>query len=437
MTCRKQAHTDSSKIIPSLSKGPINPWSNNSLYSFPRKCHQVCLLEASDTHDFNLSSLLGFFKCSWNGLCNHTSGLPWWLSSKEYTCNTGDLGSIPELGRSPGEGKGYPLQCSGLENPMDCIVHGITKELDMTEQLNKNSSSKITHLRSAHFPVKVPWTGASILGTEPALCYPPLSCLGCNSCSFPSFTGKMGPTNREGWKKPLERRGFAFYHLLTGNRSRGFLLVLITLPLSIPTRILWLSDLRQVLSPLVIQFQPWKWRCCWCSVAKSCLTLCELVDCSQVPLSFPIPQSLLRFMSIESVMPCNHLIFLCPLLLLPSVFSSIRVFSSESVLCIRWPKYWSFSVSISPSKEYSEYEDNQSISKYILIFTNTSEALSGYVSHPEWEQLSCGLWSEFFPSPATGTWTQPKLLFYLLCSSQGSLQKQIIVMVNVSTFFKC
>ena len=163
---------------------------------------------------------------------------------------------IPELGRSPGEGKGYPLQCSGLENPMDCIVHGVTKESDTTEQLNKNSSSKITHLRSAHFAVKVPWTGASILGMGPALCYPPLNCLGCNSCSFPSFTRKIGPTNREGWKNPLERGGFAFYHLLTGNRSRGLLLVLITLPVSIPTRILWLSVLRQVLSPLVIQFQP-------------------------------------------------------------------------------------------------------------------------------------------------------------------------------------
>ena len=58
-------------------------------------------------------------------------------------------------------------------------------------------------------------------------------------------------------------------------------------------------------------------------------------------------------MSIESVMPSNHLILCRPLLLLPSVFPSIRVFSSESALCIRWPKYWSFSFSISPSKEYS------------------------------------------------------------------------------------
>ena len=58
-------------------------------------------------------------------------------------------------------------------------------------------------------------------------------------------------------------------------------------------------------------------------------------------------------MSIESVMPSNHLTLCCPVLLLPSIFPSIRVFSNESVLCIRWPNYWSFSFSISPSNEYS------------------------------------------------------------------------------------
>ena len=63
--------------------------------------------------------------------------------------------------------------------------------------------------------------------------------------------------------------------------------------------------------------------------------------------------SLLKLMSIESVMPSSHLILCCPLLLLPSIFPSISVFSKESVLCIRWLKYWSFSFSISPSNEYS------------------------------------------------------------------------------------
>ena len=70
-------------------------------------------------------------------------------------------------------------------------------------------------------------------------------------------------------------------------------------------------------------------------------------------LSITNSQSLLKFVSIESVMPSNHLILCSSLFLLPTIFPSIRFFSNESVLCIRWPKYWSFSFSISPSNEYS------------------------------------------------------------------------------------
>ena len=77
------------------------------------------------------------------------------------------------------------------------------------------------------------------------------------------------------------------------------------------------------------------------------------VAARQAPLSITNSQSLLKLMSIKTVMPSNHLIFCCSLLLLPSIFPSIRVFSNESVLCIKWPKYWSFSFSISPSKEHS------------------------------------------------------------------------------------
>ena len=73
----------------------------------------------------------------------------------------------------------------------------------------------------------------------------------------------------------------------------------------------------------------------------------------QVFLSITNSWTLLKLMSIQSVMPSNHLILCCPLLLPPSIFPSIRVFSNESVLCIRWPKYWSFSFSINPSNEYS------------------------------------------------------------------------------------
>ena len=82
--------------------------------------------------------------------------------------------------------------------------------------------------------------------------------------------------------------------------------------------------------------------------------LCNPVNCSsQASRSITNSQSLLKLMSIESLMPSNHLILCRPFLLLPSIFPSIRVFSNEAVLRIRWPKFWSFSFSISPSNEHS------------------------------------------------------------------------------------
>ena len=89
------------------------------------------------------------------------------------------------------------------------------------------------------------------------------------------------------------------------------------------------------------------------SVTHSCLTLRPpWTTAHQASLSFTISWSLLRLISIESVMPTNHLILYCPLLLLPSIFPSIRVFSNEPVRCIRWPKHWIFSFSINPFSEY-------------------------------------------------------------------------------------
>ena len=88
------------------------------------------------------------------------------------------------------------------------------------------------------------------------------------------------------------------------------------------------------------------------SVAQSCLTLCHPMDCST--LGFSVHHQLPEFTQTHVhwvVMPSNHLILYRPLLL-PSVFPSIRVFSNESALCIRWPKYWSFSLNISPSNEH-------------------------------------------------------------------------------------
>ena len=99
-----------------------------------------------------------------------------------------------------------------------------------------------------------------------------------------------------------------------------------------------------------------KWNVQFSSVQLlSHVRLCNTMDCSTP--GFPVLHnswSLLKLMSIELVVPSNHLILCCPLLFLPSIFPSIRIFSCEFALCIRWRKYWSFSFSISPSNEYSE-----------------------------------------------------------------------------------
>ena len=140
-------------------------------------------------------------------------------AGKESAHNSGDLGSIPGLGKSPGEGKGYLLQCCGLKNSMDYIVHGVTKSRTQLSRFNFHQFSSVQSLSHVWLFV-IPWTAAP-----------------------------------------------------------------------------------------------------------------------QAFLSFTNPQSLLKHMSIESLMPPNHLIFCHPLLLPPSIFPNIRIFSKELALRIRWPKY--------------------------------------------------------------------------------------------------
>ena len=114
------------------------------------------------------------------------------------------------------------------------------------------------------------------------------------------------------------------------------------------------SKMYVTLSCISPEEEPRGFCCCCFPVAQSCPTLCNPMNCSTP--GFPVLHlswSLLKLMSIELVMPSNHLILYCPLLLQPSIFPSIRVFSNESTLHIRWPKYWSFSFSNSPFNEYS------------------------------------------------------------------------------------
>ena len=123
--------------------------------------------------------------------------------------------------------------------------------------------------------------------------------------------------------------------------------------------------LSTLLTPLfVVQFlsQVWLFVTPWSAACQACL-------------SFTNSWSLLKLMSIESVMPSNRVILCRPLLLLPSIFPSIRVFSNESALHIRWPKYWSFKFSISPSNEYSGWfplELTGLMCSYIFFFKKTA-----------------------------------------------------------------
>ena len=115
-------------------------------------------------------------------------------------------------------------------------------------------------------------------------------------------------------------------------------------------------EFRYIMSPRIAKlWMPYKERTViqYSSVAQSCPTICNPITCSMPGL--PVitnSQNPPKPMSIVSVIPSNHLILCCPLLLPSSIFSSIRVFSNKSVLCIRWPKYWSFSFNITPSSEY-------------------------------------------------------------------------------------
>jgi len=133
------------------------------------------------------------------------------------------------------------------------------------------------------------------------------------------------------------------------------------------------------------------------SVAQSCLTL-QTNGLQHARLLCPlISQSLLKFMPIKSVMASNHLVLCCPLLLLPSIFSSIRVFSNESTLHIRWPEYWSFSFSVSPSSEYSGLislridwfyllaPQSKSINSFVLSFLHSPTLTS---IHDHWKNHS-------------------------------------------------
>ena len=125
------------------------------------------------------------------------------------------------------------------------------------------------------------------------------------------------------------------------------------------------------------------------SVTQSCLTLCDPMNCStQASLSITNSRSSLRLTSIESVMPSSHLIFCRSLLLLPAIPPSIRVFSNESALHIRWPKYWSFSFNISPSKEHPVHSFRMNWLDLLAVQGTLKSLLQHHSSKPSILQCS-------------------------------------------------
>ena len=152
----------------------------------------------------------------------------------------------------------------------------------------------------------------------------------------------------------------------------------------------------------------------------------------QAPLSFIVSQSLLKFMSIESVMLSNHFTLCCPLLLLPLVFPSIsvltfpstgvlvfpsiRVFSNESAFCIRWPKYWSFRFSISPPNDYSGWFPLGLTSLISLL----SKGLAGVFS-------STTIWKHQFFGAQASLWSNSHMHTRLLEKPYGALTRQNFV----------
>ena len=141
---------------------------------------------------------------------------------------------------------------------------------------------------------------------------------------------------------------------------------------------------------------------CCCSVTKSCLTLWNpWTTTHEASLFLTISWSLPKFMPIESVMQFNHLILCHPVLLLPSIFPSIRIFSSEPAVPIKWPNYWSFNFSISPSKEHSGLIFFKIDWLYPLAFQGTLKSLTNTTV---WKHQFLGALPSLLSSSHICTW---------------------------------
>ena len=141
-----------------------------------------------------------------------------------------------------------------------------------------------------------------------------------------------------------------------------------------------------------------------CLIAKSCLSLCDPMDCSRTPCPSPSPRVHSNSCPLNRWLSSNHLILCCPLLLLPSIFPRIRIFSNELTLHIRWAKYWSFSISISPSSEYTGLISLR-IDWFDLAVQGT---LKSFLQHHNSKDQFFGAQSSLWSNSHTCTWLLKK-----------------------------
>ena len=292
--------------------------------------------------------------------------------SKESACNAGDRGSVPESGKFPGGGHGNPLQCSCLEHPHEQrslaghSPRGCKESVRQRELITVLGSfqvySTVSQLRTCSFFTFSFHTRSLRDVEENSLCYPvvasclsvfhvvvcalfvPNSAFNAPPTLSPSVAVSLFSVSRPDLEKCQEKdtskeciwRAFPFCL---------YLRVCFLWDDSFPETMVSHSHQRTIQGQvMLLVLQP---------LIRVRLCATPWTAARQASLSISNSQTLSKLMSIESVMPSNHLLLCCPLLLLPSIFPSSRVFSSESALPIRWPKDWSFSFSISPSNEYS------------------------------------------------------------------------------------
>ena len=246
-------------------------------------------------------------------------GLRWWLRPKESVCNIGGPGWIPGSGRSPGERNGNLLQYSCLENSIDRSQAACSPcSARVGHQLATKPQDKEGKKKSKFF-----W-GVGLGSKGPDWAHGNISCLFAAGFMNMKF-------NRSRCLQPIG-----------GSRSCGGR----RSPRDHIRKERWSFDqIAETWKESSLQFSR--------SVVADSMRLHELQGARQASLSITNFRSSFKLKSIESVMPSSHLILCRPLLLLLPNPPSIRVFSNESTLCMRWPKYWSFSFSISPSREHT------------------------------------------------------------------------------------